>query len=40
VVYFDVVEGVKGYLTKIAFVGNKVFGSRKLRGVMKTKEKG
>jgi outer membrane protein insertion porin family len=40
VVYFDVVEGVKGYLTKIAFVGNKVFGSRKLRGAMKTKEKG
>ncbi|MCJ7547878.1 MAG: outer membrane protein assembly factor BamA [Deltaproteobacteria bacterium] len=40
VVYFDVVEGVKGYLTKIAFVGNKVFGSRKLRSAMKTKEKG
>jgi outer membrane protein insertion porin family len=40
VVYFDVVEGVKGYLTKISFVGNKVFGSRKIRGVMKTKEKG
>jgi len=40
VVYFDIVEGVKGYLTKIAFVGNKVFGSRKLRGAMKTKEKG
>jgi len=40
VVYFDIVEGVKGYLTKIAFVGNKVFGSRKLRGTMKTKEKG
>jgi outer membrane protein insertion porin family len=40
VVYFDIVEGVKGYLTKIAFMGNKVFGSRKLRGVMKTKEKG
>jgi outer membrane protein insertion porin family len=40
VVYFDIVEGVKGYLTKIAFVGNKVFGARKLRGVMKTKEKG
>jgi outer membrane protein insertion porin family len=40
VVYFDIVEGVKGYLTKIAFTGNKVFGSRKLRGVMKTKEKG
>jgi len=40
VIYFDIVEGVKGYLTKIAFVGNKVFGSRKLRGVMKTKEKG
>ncbi len=40
VVYFDIVEGVKGYLTKIAFVGNKVFGSRRLRGVMKTKKKG
>jgi outer membrane protein insertion porin family len=40
VVSFDIVEGVKGYLTKIVFVGNKVFGSRKLRGVMKTKEKG
>ena len=40
VVYFDIVEGVKGYLTKIAFVGNKVFGARKLRGAMKTKEKG
>jgi outer membrane protein insertion porin family len=40
VVYFDIVEGVKGYLTKIAFVGNKVFGSRRLRGAMKTKEKG
>jgi outer membrane protein insertion porin family len=40
VIYFDIVEGVKGYLTKIAFVGNKVIGSRKLRSVMKTKEKG
>lgn len=40
VVYFDIVEGVKGYLTKIAFVGNKVFGSRRLRGAMKTKQKG
>jgi outer membrane protein insertion porin family len=40
VVYFDIVEGVKGYLTKISFVGNKVFGSRRLRGAMKTKEKG
>jgi outer membrane protein insertion porin family len=40
VVYFDIVEGVKGYLTKIVFVGNKVFGSRRLRGAMKTKEKG
>ena len=40
VVYFDIVEGVKGYLTKITFVGNKVFGSRKLRTVMKTKKKG
>jgi outer membrane protein insertion porin family len=39
-VYFDIVEGVKGYLTKIAFVGNKVFGSRRLRQAMKTKEKG
>lgn len=40
VVYFDIVEGVKGYLTKISFVGNKVFSSRRLKGVMKTKEKG
>jgi outer membrane protein insertion porin family len=40
VVYFDIVEGVKGYLTKILFVGNTVFGARKLRGVMKTREKG
>jgi len=40
VVYFDIVEGVKGYLTKITFVGNKVFGSRRLKKVMKTKEKG
>lgn len=40
VVYFDIVEGVKGYLTKIAFAGNKVFGSRKIKKVMKTKEKG
>lgn len=39
-VYFDIVEGVKGYLTKIAFVGNKIFGSRRLKKVMKTKEKG
>ena len=40
VVYFDIVEGVKGYLTKIAFKGNTVFGGRKLRSVMQTKEKG
>jgi outer membrane protein insertion porin family len=40
VVYFDIVEGVKGYLTKISFVGNKVFGSRRLKSVMKTKVKG
>jgi len=40
VVYFDIVEGVKGYLTKITFAGNKVFGSRKLKTVMKTKKKG
>ena len=40
VIHFDIVEGVKGYLTKIAFVGNEVFGARKLRSVMKTKEKG
>lgn len=40
VVYFDIVEGVKGYLTKITFRGNKVFGARKLRSVMKTKKKG
>jgi len=40
VIHFDIVEGVKGYLTKIAFEGNEVFGSRKLRSVMKTKEKG
>jgi outer membrane protein insertion porin family len=40
IVYFDIVEGVKGYLTKIRFEGNKVFGARKLRSVMQTKEKG
>lgn len=40
IVYFDIVEGVKGYLTKISFKGNKVFGGRKLRSVMQTKEKG
>jgi outer membrane protein insertion porin family len=40
IVYFDIVEGVKGYLTKIIFKGNKVFGARKLRTVMQTKEKG
>jgi outer membrane protein insertion porin family len=40
VVYFEIVEGVKGYLTKVAFKGNKVFGGRKLRSVMQTKEKG
>jgi outer membrane protein insertion porin family len=40
-VYFTVVEeGVKGYLTKIAFIGNKVFGARKLKSIMQTKEKG
>ncbi len=39
-VYFDIVEGVKGYLTGITFVGNKAIGSRKLRSVMQTKEKG
>jgi outer membrane protein insertion porin family len=40
VVYFEIVEGVKGYLTKISFTGNTVFGGRKLRSVMQTKEKG
>jgi outer membrane protein insertion porin family len=40
VVYFDIVEGVKGYLTKISFKGNTVFGARKLRSIMQTKEKG
>ncbi|MCJ7663934.1 MAG: outer membrane protein assembly factor BamA [Desulfobacterales bacterium] len=40
VVYFDIVEGVKGYLTKITFVGNKVLGSRRLKKAMATKEKG
>jgi outer membrane protein insertion porin family len=40
IVYFDIVEGVKGYLTKIRFKGNTVFGARKLRSVMQTKEKG
>lgn len=40
VIHFDIVEGVKGYLTKIAFMGNEVFGSRRLKKVMKTKEKG
>jgi outer membrane protein insertion porin family len=40
IVYFEIVEGVKGYLTKISFKGNKVFGARKLRSVMQTKEKG
>jgi outer membrane protein insertion porin family len=40
-VYFTVVEeGVKGYLTKIVFIGNKVFGARKLKSIMQTKEKG
>ena len=40
IVYFDIVEGAKGYLTKISFKGNTVFGGRKLRSVMQTKEKG
>jgi outer membrane protein insertion porin family len=40
VVYFDIVEGVKGYLTTITFAGNHVFGARRLKSVMKTKEKG
>jgi len=40
VVYFEIVEGVKGYLTKIRFVGNEAVGARKLRSVIKTKEKG
>jgi outer membrane protein insertion porin family len=40
IVYFEIVEGVKGYLTKISFKGNTVFGARKLRSVMQTKEKG
>jgi outer membrane protein insertion porin family len=40
IVYFDIIEGVKGYLTKIGFKGNKVFRARKLKGVMQTKEKG
>ncbi|MBN1255436.1 MAG: outer membrane protein assembly factor BamA [Deltaproteobacteria bacterium] len=40
VVYFDIVEGVKGYLTKIIFIGNTVLGARKLKSVMQTKEKG
>ena len=40
VVYFDIVEGVKGYLTKIIFEGNTVLGARKLKSVMQTKEKG
>jgi outer membrane protein insertion porin family len=40
IVYFEIVEGVKGYLTKISFEGNTVFGGRKLRSVMKTKKKG
>ncbi len=40
VVYFDITEGVKGYLKKIGFAGNEVFGARKLRKVMQTKEKG
>jgi outer membrane protein insertion porin family len=40
IVYFEIIEGVKGYLTKIAFKGNTVFGGRKLRSVMQTKEKG
>jgi outer membrane protein insertion porin family len=39
VVYFDIVEGVKGYLTKITFVGNHAFSARKLRRIMQTKEK-
>jgi len=40
VVYFDIAEGVKGYIKKIEFVGNKAFGARKLKRVMQTKEKG
>lgn len=40
VVYFDITEGVKGFVKKIKFVGNKAFGARKLRGVMRTKKKG
>lgn len=39
VVYFDIVEGPKGYIKKIEFVGNKAFSSRKLRGLMRTKRK-
>ena len=40
IIYFDIVEGVKGYLTKITFVGNKALGSRRIKKVMQTKEKG
>lgn len=40
VVYFEITEGVKGYIKDIRFVGNKAFGRRKLKKVMQTKEKG
>ena len=37
---FVVNEGEKAYIRTINFVGNKAFSARKLRGVIKTKEKG
>mgnify|MGYP000271125955 CR=1 FL=1 len=40
VVYFEISEGVKGYIKKIKFVGNKAFSSRRLKRIMKTREKG
>ncbi len=40
VVYFDIAEGVKGYIKTIQFVGNKAFSARKLKSIMKTKKKG
>jgi len=37
---YQVDEGTKVYITKIAFVGNTKFSERKLKGLMETSEKG
>lgn len=37
--YLDIVEGPRGWITEIRFEGNEVFSDRRLKKVMRTKEK-